>query len=316
VIAMDGTILVMDYSASERKKVTTLLENIGSFNFIEIPNTARYHLIADSLKNISLVIFDIEFPSESIGFDMLSAIRKNAFLSDVPIIIITKSDKLNNRTRALDYEVCDYILKPFEYKRLEASIRCLLKLESKSSYKTEEFEKIAMPFESYVSRELKLAGRIKQPLSIILFTSKNSASVPKNNIYPNGGTPDVKAFSIVTEKARSSLRSTDTIAQNVNGDIIVILPCTDSTGSGKVNEKLRKNIDSGLSDINLTCEELFNYADVTYPDEGIDFKILIENALKKISHKEELKMIASVPPETREYIRRKYNQFNGWSIFK
>jgi DNA-binding response OmpR family regulator len=70
----------------------------------------------------TLALLDIGLPGMS-GTDVLKAARSAG--SDVPILIITARDALDDRIAGLDLGADDYIVKPFELRELLARIRAV-----------------------------------------------------------------------------------------------------------------------------------------------------------------------------------------------
>jgi len=66
-----------------------------------------------------LILLDVQFPEGS-GLDLLSEIRSNNISTDV--ILVTAAREVSTLTTALRNGVFDYILKPLNFARLEASI--------------------------------------------------------------------------------------------------------------------------------------------------------------------------------------------------
>jgi Response regulator containing a CheY-like receiver domain and a GGDEF domain len=308
---MDGTIIILDYSSYERQKIKHILEKIGTFDVIEVSNSMQFKLLNLEIENLKLLIMDLAFPSEADGFDILKIVRSNKTAKDVPVIVVTRSDNLEYKTEALRYSVNDYIIKPFQVKRLESSVRSFVRLKDSFHYDTSGIGNIVLSFDEYVSREIKYAKRMSSPLSFILITT---LKLKEDN---DGYSPaEVKnkdiIFTIASQKARSSLRVTDTIVVSKTRDIIIVLPCTGESGAKLVCEKIKASIFQELIRINADFNDYIYPVYVTFPKEGDDFQMLMENAFKKVSEKEMLEKIVSISPDTRKYANSSYNQFRKW----
>ncbi len=304
---MDGTVLIMDYSDYERKKIKYILSNTGKFDFIEFSNINQFTTAFNQLCNLSLIIMDLAFPVEKEGFSVLNSIRNSSVLKDTPVIIIAKSDNVEYRDAAVKLLVNDYIQKPYKPVRLESSVRSIVKIQKKFSYNVNESAKIIMSFEEYFAKELSMAKRTKQHLSIMLITLIK----PKEEKFldiPNLSEIMDKAYSIAIDRVKRSLRVTDYAILN-NRDIIVVLPNTAASGARVVNEKICLYIDVGLNNINVRFDHFFFSTCVTYPEDGNDFQSLMERALKTVTDKEMLEKFTNILGETREYARSRYNQF-------
>lgn len=73
-------------------------------------------------QQFDLVILDIGLPGMD-GFQVLKRARERNV--DVPVLILTALDAVENRVRGLDLGADDYLVKPFELTELEARVRAL-----------------------------------------------------------------------------------------------------------------------------------------------------------------------------------------------
>ena len=73
-------------------------------------------------EQFQMVLLDLGLPSTD-GLDLIAAVRRSG--NDVPILVITARDKVDNRVTGLDRGADDYLVKPFEMAELEARIRAL-----------------------------------------------------------------------------------------------------------------------------------------------------------------------------------------------
>lgn len=308
---MDGTIIVLDYSSYERQKIKHILEKIGTFDVIEVSNSTQFKLLDLNFENLRLIIMDLAFPSETDGFDILRKIRENESSSTVPVIVVTRTDKLEYKTEALQYSVNDYIIKPFQVKRLESSVRSFVRLKDSFHYDTSGISNITMSFDEYVIREIKYAKRMQSPLSFILLTTLKWKE-DKDGLTQSEVKNKETIFNIATQKARSSLRITDTIVVSKTRDIIIVLPCTGESGAKLVCEKIKAGIFQELVRINADLSDYIFPVYVTFPKEGDDFQKLMETAFKKVSEKEMHEKIVSITQDTRKLADTSYNRFRKW----
>lgn len=307
---MDGTALIMDYSAYERQKIRHIIEKAGQLNIIEVGDINQFKLLKLDISDLKLVVMDIVFPSETDGFNALRRIKESNS-ADVPVIVVTQSDRQELKTEALRYNVKDYVIKPYQVKRLESSIRSLVHSEKSFRYDTSDISDIKLSFDSYVEREIKYSKRTKAPLSLILITT-----LQMHNDADEGRSisDSLKSsiFAIAARKAKETLRATDTIVLNNDRDIIIVLPCTDEPGARLVCEKIRMKMEPEFIKMNTTRNEYIYPVYVTFPDDGESFQALMQKAFKKISDKEMLERIVSIPNDTRKYADKSYNRYRRW----
>lgn len=306
---MDETILIIDYSEYEREKIKITFDNIGKFDFIEVKNSNEFYNLKEIQSEISLIIIDIEFPVAEEGFKILSSLKSKSSTSDVPIIIVTKAENRNYRKTALNFNVRDYIIKPYRTQRLGNSIRSVLKIDQTFRYNIDSANVITLSVEDYITKEFKIATRANKHLSIILITpiSFNKSILEKNKLSNSKFLTDV--YNSMIEKVKSSSRYTDTVILNDNKDILVILPFTDASGASKVVEKITVGVSKGLSKLNINFNELFYTVYSTFPDDGKNFQGLMKKAIKQVEDKIMLEKITSIGENALDDARSKYNKF-------
>jgi len=73
-----------------------------------------------------LIVLDIDMPIMN-GHEMLKQLREHPELRDVPVIMCTMSDKVNDITMASSFNICDYITKPFDFADMTEKITAALK---------------------------------------------------------------------------------------------------------------------------------------------------------------------------------------------
>ena len=84
------------------------------------------HQAALSLANghYSLMVLDLGLPDED-GLSLLTRLRQEKV--NIPVLILTARDTLDDRIRGLDTGADDYLMKPFALEELNARIRALLR---------------------------------------------------------------------------------------------------------------------------------------------------------------------------------------------
>lgn len=108
------------------------------------------------LKEIpTLILLDIMLP-EIDGLKVLSTIRSNKKLSNVPVIMLTAKTGEYNTILGLDSGADDYISKPFSMVELISRIKAVLRRTSKvTTNQNEEIDCSVMVYENLVVNKLK-----------------------------------------------------------------------------------------------------------------------------------------------------------------
>ncbi|GGK20991.1 GGDEF domain-containing response regulator [Aliivibrio fischeri] len=82
-------------------------------------------------EHIDLVLLDIHMPIMD-GFEVIERLKNNETTKDIPIIVITVNQSIEDEIRALDLGAVDFVTKPFHAVILQKRIRNQLALKLKS----------------------------------------------------------------------------------------------------------------------------------------------------------------------------------------
>lgn len=311
---MDGKILLIDKSKLDREKIKYIISEIGNFDITEVQSVHELYNIQHSLASFSLIIMEIDFPTEKESFTLISSIRSSPETKFIPIIVITKPNNPQIKNAAHKYSVNDYMEKPVKPSRLQSSIRSMIRIEAKFKYIVNESAKIIMSFEEYFAKDIYMSKRTKQHLSIVLITMVKSIEekfLGSSSNYIENLQLKEKAYSTAIIKVKQCLRITDYAILN-NKDIIIVLPNTNLSGAKVVNTKIAANIDESLTEINLKFNDLFFSTTVTYPEEGCDFQSLMAAALKKVSDKEMLEKFTNILDNNKLNVSSSYSKYKKY----
>ncbi|HEY6482701.1 MAG TPA: response regulator transcription factor [Steroidobacteraceae bacterium] len=115
-------LLIVEDDNELREALTALLEQSG----YEVDAYADGRLAANTLmsREYDLAIVDLMVPGVS-GLALVRSLRRQ--LSNLPILIVTARDAVEDRVSGLDAGADDYLVKPFEMPELEARVRALLR---------------------------------------------------------------------------------------------------------------------------------------------------------------------------------------------
>lgn len=127
-LAKPKRVLVVDDQPDTRKVLERILANLGYQT-----ETARDGLeaLAKLELDIDLVLLDAEMPGLD-GFAVTERIRHDPRFMDLPIIMVTGLGGKEDRLRAVEAGVNDFISKPFEINELRLRSQWLLRLKDAS----------------------------------------------------------------------------------------------------------------------------------------------------------------------------------------
>ena len=120
-----ATLLVVDDNAENRAMLTLLLSRQG-FTVLNAEDGSQAMNILDSTP-CDLVLLDIMMPVMD-GFEVLAQAKASPKLRDIPIIVLSALDDLNDTVRCIELGAEDYLSKPFNPVLLRARLgTCLEK---------------------------------------------------------------------------------------------------------------------------------------------------------------------------------------------
>lgn len=99
-----------------------LRENTYAVDLAENGEDALYQT---SINDYDIVILDVMMPLKN-GFEVCQELRKSQNLN-LPVLMLTARDAVEDRITGLDAGADDYLIKPFEFGELLARLRALLR---------------------------------------------------------------------------------------------------------------------------------------------------------------------------------------------
>lgn len=117
-------LLLVEDDLNLGKALTKLLNTQYRVHWVRDLESARSHLKA---ADYDVILLDLGLPDGD-GVGWLRSLR--AANCNVPVLIVTARDALDDRVRGLDTGADDYLVKPFEPEELLARIRVLLRRKS------------------------------------------------------------------------------------------------------------------------------------------------------------------------------------------
>ena len=114
-------ILVIDDELLIRKVIATRLQWRGYD--VTLASNGEAAIASFEQEPADLLVLDLMLPRVN-GFDVLTRVRST---SDVPVLMLTACDRLEDRIIGLEMGADDYLIKPFSMAELEARVRSLLR---------------------------------------------------------------------------------------------------------------------------------------------------------------------------------------------
>ncbi|MGB9736303.1 MAG: diguanylate cyclase [bacterium] len=256
---MVHSVLIIDDSEYERIEIKNLLEKTGLFD--------AFYEASDGLKGFKsmlanppdLIICDLVMPDFD-GFKFLRLKKARQDYDNIPVLIVTGRDDLNDKIRGLEEGAQDYVLKPFNPLELVARVKAHLRiklLQDELKHLNEKLETLSNTdpltdlynrryFFSILEKEFERSKRYNRALSLLIIDIDFFKSVNDECGHLTGD----KVLTIVARILKTNLRKIDICARYGGEEFVILLPETDINGAMSVaNRSLADIREQDLSDI-------------------------------------------------------------------
>jgi two-component system cell cycle response regulator len=260
---MIHSVLIIDDSEYERNEIRDVLEKTGLFN--------AFFEASDGLKGFKamlsnppdLIICDLMMPDFD-GFKFLRLKKARQDYDNIPVLIVTGRDDINDKIRGLEEGAQDYVLKPFNQLELVARVKAHLRiklLQDELRQLNEKLERLSNTdpltglynrryFFNTLEKEFERSKRYNRALSLLMMDIDFFKSVNDKCGHLTGD----KILTIIARILKTDLRKIDICARYGGEEFVILLPETDVNGAISVaNRDLNEIREQDLSDI---CSEL------------------------------------------------------------
>lgn len=117
-------ILVVEDGVDIGNAIRSRLSRLG--HAVDLETDGRAANVLLGTQNYDLVVLDVMLPSMD-GFAILRELRSR---SDTPVLLLTARSAVDDRVSGLGFGADDYLIKPFDYRELEARVQALLRRKS------------------------------------------------------------------------------------------------------------------------------------------------------------------------------------------
>lgn len=148
---MINTILVTDDNVLDNAIIRNYLYK-ERYNIISALN-GREALDLIESRSIDLILLDMIMPVMD-GYEFMQVFSKTPYYKEIPVIVTTSLDSADNIKKVLEYEIFDYIIKPFDN---------INKLIIVNKIKTAlRYRNVVLELNKAVKLVDKLSGEVKQ----------------------------------------------------------------------------------------------------------------------------------------------------------
>ena len=117
------TILVIDDDFANRRVLQLVLKRNG-YQAVLAENGGDGLRLAKETRP-DLILLDFFMPDED-GFEVLTQLKADAALKEIPVVIFTVLVREESERKALELGAAAYVTKPFDIDEVVACIRCIL----------------------------------------------------------------------------------------------------------------------------------------------------------------------------------------------
>ncbi len=260
-------ILIVDDSSMVRKLLQQYLYEVGYSNIISAESAQEAYTILgmdgedQSEPEIDLVLMDIVMKNID-GIEACRRIKEVEALRDIPIVVVSGSEKDKYLDKAFDAGAIDYITKPVNKIELKARVGSLLRLKRETDMRkdrelsleiaNQELERISSKdgltgvanrrmFDITIKNEWNRMWREENPLSLILF-DLDFFKYFNDHYGHQAGDDCLRQVAAAADGAFQ--RASDLTARYGGEEFVVILPGVEARVAEVLAEKLRIRIES------------------------------------------------------------------------
>ncbi len=274
----EKNVLIIDDSPTVRHKIKLILKRGRLFDKYYEAGTAKDGLVLlEQEQNIELVICDVVMPGMD-GFEFIQEMKSTPSWRDIPVIILTGQDHVQQKIYGLDTGASDYLTKPFNPGELIARVRVQLKVKqlqdelkiAKMRYKelsiTDFLTQIynRRHFMELFDLEFSRTKRYGLSLAVMIFDIDNFKKI--NDTY--GHLQGDRVLRDISSLVKAEIRTHDVFARYGGEEFILMLPQTAIEGAKLVAEKIRRKIE--FHSFDKIDKLTISIGVACYPSESID----------------------------------------------
>ncbi|GAB7537707.1 response regulator transcription factor [Burkholderia sp. 22PA0099] len=211
-------ILVVEDDAEIGEAIGSRLTRLGHAVDLERDGAAASSLLG--VEAFDLVVLDVMLPSMD-GFAILRRLRASG--STTPVLLVTARSAIDDRVSGLGLGADDYLVKPFDYRELDARVQALLRRNSGHASDVLRFGGLA------IDRSSRLAELDGQPLPLSrqefalleILASRPQRVFSKdellNQLFSFGREPSANAVEQYVTRVRRKLQGSDVEIRTARG---------------------------------------------------------------------------------------------------
>ena len=106
------SILIIEDNELNREMLCAMLED--RYHVFQAENGKEgLEVLQDQYRNISLIVLDVQMPVMN-GYEFLKVVKEDDLLKEIPVIVATGSNDVEEEERCLELGATDFVIKPYK----------------------------------------------------------------------------------------------------------------------------------------------------------------------------------------------------------
>lgn len=192
-----------------------------------------------------VILLDIEMDGMD-GFAVLTELKSDPMLQDIPVIFISATASMEDRVRALDLGAVDFVGKPFEVVELKARVRSALRVQHLLKMLAQKAQVDGLTglwnrtyFDRRLAQEVSEAVRHRRPLTLVMCDIDGFKRLNDQHGHPFGDHV-LETFAKLLQTGRAS----DVSCRYGGEEFGIILPNTSAAEGMEVAERYRRALEA------------------------------------------------------------------------
>jgi len=287
-VPISGKVLIIDDEPINIRLLKAMLKPAGYSTICTDNGMDGIKLAHTETPNI--ILLDVMMPDMN-GYEVTERLKADPVSRNIPIVLITAFEGVDDKLKAKGIEVDDFLSKPVNTGELLARMQAVLQrkkiqLQIEKRMCEATLQSITDPLTGLYNRQfmkhdmerhMLQARRYKQSISLFFVDVDNFKRV--NDTYGHATGDDV--LKKLSRCFKYALRGSDMIARYGGDEFIIFLPETDHPAAMRVAEKLRievENLDFGV----LGGRKVTISIGLTEMGQDEDFKKMLKRADKAL----------------------------------
>ncbi|WP_299077704.1 adenylate/guanylate cyclase domain-containing protein [uncultured Ruegeria sp.] len=217
MIELSGTLLIVDDNKVNRLLLSRSVEMLGHKALLAENGRVAVNLLAK--QDVDLLLLDIEMP-EMNGFEVLEVLKSKPEFRDIPVIVTSSVEGLENIVRCIELGADDYLPKPVNKTLLKARLASCLEKKRLRDEQKRLLERFAT---SEVAQDLQSSGFViggKRAHASVLFCDIRGFTGLSEQLEPEAAIELLNTFYTLMFEA---VTSNDGIVSLMLGDGLMAL---------------------------------------------------------------------------------------------